>query len=193
MASFSRVFFMFLTLAGSLVLAKSIGFQGGQEWQMKKRSGVVRYACFNGILDEPQKQICNGLVIEPNANDYFYHPSLPKGNLVRLSVSHEEGVRTQVRGWNRITGNTIEPFELFNITLERRSLLTKGKNRIDYQILQNAEVITTGHFEVTVSQVTQKCASRYLGVSSALVYGRCIHDERICKEYLEDFASCSEE
>lgn len=118
---------------------------------------------------------------------------MAKGNIIQLTVAHPEGLRTQRRGWNRLTGETLESFELLNSTLERRSLLHKGKNRIEFQVLQNTEVITSGAFEVTVNEKTEKCNTRYLGRSHAADYYRCIRDPRICREYLEDFAVCHSE
>jgi hypothetical protein len=157
---------------------------------MVKRSGVVRYSCNRGYFDEPQQRLCSSKTISPGNGGYFYHPPLAKGNAVKLTVLHAEGPRTQMRGWNRITGETLDTFELLNFNLERRSLLALGKNKITYQIIQKEEVVASGSFEVTVTEKIEKCASRYLGVSNGWDYYRCIHDERICKEYLEDFAGC---
>jgi hypothetical protein len=171
--------------------ARAIGFQAGNIWELTQRQGEARYSCQNGDVIVPTSQNCAQQILLPSHQDYFYHPPLSKGNQVRLTAQHGETWIVQTRAWNRTTGASLNRFELFDAENMSSSLLHLGVNKINFVILQNNEAIETGSFQVAVKMgAPQTCEPLYLGIVGPNDYYRCLSDKRICKEYLQDLATC---
>lgn len=172
-----------------LSMAVEVGFSTGEIWSYIHRDGLVSYECYDGQFNRNTSQSCTTNIYLPNKRDYFQHPPLSSGNIVKLIVNHPEGPRTQIQKWNHETGMSLEPFELFYLPYTNNTLLLHdGVNEIRYQIWQGSEYIKQGSFTVKViADPPKKC---YVTLPRPISdFYRC-NNENICKFYLEDISNC---